>query len=88
MPFSLAKVLLRKSRLPVALGAFAASAMLNAGNTKAVLIYELIPGGSDVRVSLSGSLSGLPAGTANSYGFTSFQPNFGVISFGTFVGNS
>lgn len=76
------KILLKKSRLPVALfGAIAASAIVNSGSAKAVLVYELIEQGSDVLVKLSGSMSGLPAGTTSSTGLTAgLQPSFGRIN--------
>lgn len=84
------KVLLKKSRLSVALlGAIAAGAIVNAGSAKAVLVYELIEQGGDVQVRLSGSLSGLPAGLSPAgYGFSGFQPSAGMISFGSFSGTS
>jgi hypothetical protein len=77
------KILLKKSRLPVALfGAIAASAIVNSGSAKAVLVYELIEQGSDVQVKLSGSMSGLPTGATDSGGLNSgsgFQPSLGRI---------
>lgn len=71
-------------KISLAVVAIPACAVFHAGSAKAVLVYELIEQGSDVQVKLSGSLSGLPAATSSGYGFSSFQPNYGMISFGAF----
>jgi hypothetical protein len=83
MAFPLIKALLQESCLPIAVGVIPACAILNAGNAKAILVYELIEQGSDVRVEQSGSLSGLINSTAG--GFNSparIRPERAQISFG------
>ena len=84
MTFPLIKALLQKARLPIALGVIPACAILNAGNAKAILVYELIEQGSDVRVEKSGSLSGIASAfqwVSGSYGGNGIAPRFTAIRF-------
>jgi hypothetical protein len=84
MTFPLIKALLQKSRLPIALGVIPACAILNAGNAKAILVYELIEQGSDVKVEQSGSLSGIASALIGSTGTgigNEFNPGSALISF-------
>jgi hypothetical protein len=57
---------LKQLRLPILFGLIPAAVILGVGNARAVLVYEFIQQGSDVRVDVSGSLTGLPSGTPNS----------------------
>jgi hypothetical protein len=50
-----------KRLLPVSALALAASAALDAGGAQAILVFEFLEQGSDVRLDVSGSLTGLPA---------------------------
>lgn len=50
----------RLKRLPLAIAAIPACMALQVGDAKALLVYELIEDGSDVRVNISGSLTDLP----------------------------
>lgn len=47
--------------LPVSALALAATAALDAGVAQAILVFEFLEQGSDVRLNVSGSLTGLPA---------------------------
>jgi len=52
---------------------------LSAGEAKAGLVYELLQQGSDIKVNLSGSLSGLSGGTSQSMTGQFFSPSSGGI---------
>ena len=86
MPSSLIKVLPKKTRLPVALGTISACAILHAGDARAVLVYELIEQGSDVRVQLSGKLTNIASAISGSQVVTNnnrLRPTIGELTIGT-----
>ncbi|MBM5818017.1 MAG: hypothetical protein FJ083_16015 [Cyanobacteria bacterium K_Offshore_surface_m2_239] len=56
-----------KRLLPVSALALAASAALDAGGAQAILVFEFLEQGADVRLNIAGSLTGLPVpATTNS----------------------
>ena len=82
------KLVAKKFLLPFALGAIPAGLIFGASDAKAVLVYEFIQQGSDVRVDVSGSLSGLPSGISGDItsGFGEvYTGTPGVINFGSIV---
>ena len=52
--------------LSVSALALAASAAVNAGNAQAILVYEFLEEGANVRLNVSGSLTGLPSSVGSS----------------------
>jgi hypothetical protein len=52
--------------LSVSALALAASAAVNAGNAQAILVYEFLEEGANVRLNVSGSLTGLPSSIGSS----------------------
>jgi len=59
---------------------------LSAGEAKAGLVYELLQQGSDIKVNLSGSLSGLSGGTPQLMGGQFFSPSSGGIYLNGVIG--
>lgn len=75
---------MKQAHLAIALGMIPVCAILNADNAKAILVYELIEQGSDVRVDQSGSLSGITSaadGIGDSLIGDSISPSSAVITF-------
>jgi hypothetical protein len=70
-----------KRLLPVSALALAASAAMNAGNAQAILVYEFLEEGADVRLNISGSLT-LPSPPAfDSFTSTTTSIRTGGSSF-------
>ncbi|MBM5817900.1 MAG: hypothetical protein FJ083_15385 [Cyanobacteria bacterium K_Offshore_surface_m2_239] len=61
-----------KRLLPVSALTLAATAALDAGGAQAILVFEFLEQGSDVRLDVSGSLTGLPTPAATSIFFGAF----------------